>query len=134
MYTITRRFIYEFAKIWCLYFGFPGRPRLNADCWLSRQLCRLLLSRQTLTTIHYSIPYHTIPYHTYILYSMNTIYTFTIPSSIQYMYNCTCCLCCCRGKQAVAVTRASQPSQPASGISMSDNKQIKGVWNGNRKT
>ena len=39
------------------------------------------------------------------------------------MYNCTCCLCC-RGKQAVAVTRASQPSQPASGISMSEkNKQ-----------
>ena len=60
MFTITRRFIYEFTKIWCLYFGFPGRPRLNADCWLSRQLCRLLLSRQTLTTIHYSIPYHTL--------------------------------------------------------------------------
>ena len=40
------------------------------------------------------------------------------------MYNCTCCLCCCRGTQAVAVTRASQPSQPASGISMSEkNKQ-----------
>ena len=58
-------------------FIFPGRPRLNADCWLSRQLCRLLLSRQTVSTIHYSIPYHT-----YILYSMNTIYTFTIPSSI----------------------------------------------------
>ena len=127
MYTITRRFIYEFAKIWCLYFGFPGRPRLNADCWLSRQLCRLLLSRQTLYhAIHFTI-FYTIPYHTYVLYSMNTIYTFTIPSSIQ-LYNCSCCLCCCRGKQAVAVTRASQPSQPASGISMSENKQIKGVW------
>ena len=124
--SITRRFIYEFAKIWCLYFGFPGRPRLNADCWLSRQLCRLLLSRQTLTTIHYSLTHYIIAYHTYVLYSMNTIHIFTIAFSIQYMYNCTCCLCC-RGKQAVAVTRASQPSQPASGISMSESKQTKGV-------
>ena len=71
MYTITqRRFIYEFAKIWCLYFGFPGRPRLNADCWLSRQLCRLLLSRQTLyRAIHFTI-FYTILYHTIHMYSI----------------------------------------------------------------
>ena len=105
--------------------------------WVSRATspeCRLLVESSAVSsppveantyyhTLFYTIPYHTIPYHTYILYSMNTIYTFTIPSSIKYMYNCTCCLCCCRGTQAVAVTRASQPSQPASGISMLESKQ-----------